>query len=224
MSKKNQNTSNPPTNTTYYTWNYTTIDWLIQHHTLLLLIPSYLPLQLTSHLGHPIWLHGTRPNFQTDNIHASTPNQPLSLKLYTGLEWKPKKIAMRQPFLSYTTKYGQPNNLKHHPTTQHVNFMAGHHWPIIHQLNLKARVDVENGQLKAIKAALRLSQRHVHAPMFEVGFYFYSFKSQNQSLRRLQIIWTPMSRHKVHMLQPNTLMAKMLSIYKIITYIHNLHS
>jgi hypothetical protein len=42
----------------------------------------------------------------------------------------------------------------------------------MHQLNPKARVDVRFGLLKAIKAALILSRRPVHALMFEVGFYF----------------------------------------------------
>jgi hypothetical protein len=43
---------------------------------------------------------------------------------------------------------------------------------IIHWLNSKAFVAVKNGQLKAIKVALRLSGRPIHAPMFEVGFYY----------------------------------------------------
>lgn len=38
----------------------------------------------------------------------------------------------------------------------------------------KARIDIKNGQLKAIKAVLRLSRCHVHAMMFEFGFYFQS--------------------------------------------------
>ena len=46
---------------------------------------------------------------------------------------------------------------------------------MIHQLNPKACVDIKNDQFKAIKAALRLSRCHVHALMFEVGFYFRSF-------------------------------------------------
>ena len=48
--------------------------------------------------------------------------------------------------------------------------MAGHRCPIIHQFSHKVRVDVKNDQLKAIEAALRLSQHHVHALMFEVDF------------------------------------------------------
>ena len=54
----------------------------------------------------------------------------------------------------------------------YVNLMAGHRCPIIHWLNLNARVNIKNGQLNAIKAGSRLSQRLVHALMFKVGFYF----------------------------------------------------
>ena len=43
---------------------------------------------------------------------------------------------------------------------------------IVHQLYPKACVDIKNDQLKAVKAALRLSQRLVHALVFKVGFYF----------------------------------------------------
>jgi hypothetical protein len=53
-----------------------------------------------------------------------------------------------------------------------MNLMAGHRCPIIHLLNPKARVDVKNDRLEAIKATLRLSPHRVHALMFEVGFYF----------------------------------------------------
>ena len=53
-----------------------------------------------------------------------------------------------------------------------MNLMVGHRCSIIHRLNPKDCVDIKNGQLKAIKAALRFSCRHVHALMFEVGFYF----------------------------------------------------
>ena len=56
----------------------------------------------------------------------------------------------------------------------YMNLMAGHWCLIIHQSNPKACVDVKNGQLKAIKTALRLSQHHVHILMFEVGFHFWS--------------------------------------------------
>lgn len=52
--------------------------------------------------------------------------------------------------------------------------MEGHRCPIRHQLSLKVGVNVKTGQLKAIKAALRLSRRHVQALMSEVGFYFRS--------------------------------------------------
>ena len=38
-----------------------------------------------------------------------------------------------------------------------MNLMVGYWCPIIQILNPKARVDVKNGQLKAIKTALRLS-------------------------------------------------------------------
>ena len=54
---------------------------------------------------------------------------------------------------------------------------GGHRCPIIHGLNPKARVNMKNGQLKAIEAALRPSQRHVHATMFEVDFYLFIFLS-----------------------------------------------
>ena len=53
-----------------------------------------------------------------------------------------------------------------------MNFMAGLRCPMTHQFNPKARVDVKNRKLKAIKAASRLSRRLAHALMFEVGFYF----------------------------------------------------
>ena len=35
--------------------------------------------------------------------------------------------------------------------------MVGHWCPITHQLNPKTRVDIKNGQLKVIKAVLKLS-------------------------------------------------------------------
>jgi hypothetical protein len=50
-------------------------------------------------------------------------------------------------------------------------------------LNLKARVDVRNVQLKATKAALRLSQHLIHAMMFEVGLLLsvtYNHKTNHQ--------------------------------------------
>ena len=53
--------------------------------------------------------------------------------------------------------------------------MAGHRCYKTHWLNPKARVDFRDGQLKAIKTTLRLSQRPAHALMFEIGFCFQSF-------------------------------------------------
>ena len=50
----------------------------------------------------------------------------------------------------------------------YMNLIVGH------QLNLKVHVDVKNDQLKATKAVLRLSRRHVHALMLKSGFYFRS--------------------------------------------------
>ena len=55
-----------------------------------------------------------------------------------------------------------------------MNLTARHRCPIIHQLNPKAHVIIKNGQLKAIKATLRLSQHPIHTLMFEVSFYFQS--------------------------------------------------
>ena len=66
-----------------------------------------------------------------------------------------------------------------------MNLMAGHHCPVIHQLNPKAHVNVKNGQLKVMKVALWLSQRPIHALLFEVGY----LQPQNQSLGRLRFIW-----------------------------------
>jgi hypothetical protein len=48
--------------------------------------------------------------------------------------------------------------------------MAGHQCPIRYLFSHKARVNVKNGRLKAIKVALSLSRRPIHALMFEVGF------------------------------------------------------
>jgi hypothetical protein len=79
--------------------------------------------------------------------------------------------------------------------------MAGHRCPIIHQLNLKARVNIKNGQLKAIKVTLRLSQCHVHAPIVEHGFHFliiYNHKINHYGSSDL--FGTPMvSHHKVQL-------------------------
>ena len=66
----------------------------------------------------------------------------------------------------------------------------------INHLNPKARVNVKNGQLKAIKATLRLSRPPIHALMFEVGFYFRSLTSTKPIVKEAPI---PVSRHKVHM-------------------------
>ena len=55
-----------------------------------------------------------------------------------------------------------------------MNLMVGHQCPIIHMLNSKACFKVKNGQLKAIKATLRLSRRPIHALMFKGGFMFLS--------------------------------------------------
>ena len=52
--------------------------------------------------------------------------------------------------------------------------MVRHRCSITHRLNPKARVDVKNGQLQAIKMMLRLSRHPVHAMIFEVGFYLQS--------------------------------------------------
>ena len=83
-----------------------------------------------------------------------------------------------------------------------MNLMVGHRCPIIHRLNPKDCVDIKNGQLKAIKAALRFSCRHVHALMFEVGFYFWSLNYNHKTNHKggSNSFGTPMSRHKVHIL------------------------
>ena len=52
--------------------------------------------------------------------------------------------------------------------------MAGPLCPIMHRFSHKAPVNIKNGQLKAIKAALSLSQCLEHNVMFEVDFYFQS--------------------------------------------------
>ena len=53
-----------------------------------------------------------------------------------------------------------------------IELYDGTRFPMIHQLNPKACVNIKNGQLKVIKAVLRLSQHIIHALMFEIGFYF----------------------------------------------------
>lgn len=81
-----------------------------------------------------------------------------------------------------------------------MNLMVGHRCPIIHQATLKARADVKNGHLKTIKATLRLSLRIVHALMFEVGSYFLSLTTTNQSFKGGSVLFgTSVSPHKVHL-------------------------
>jgi len=81
-----------------------------------------------------------------------------------------------------------------------MNLMAGHRCPIIHLLNPKARVDVKNDRLEAIKATLRLSPHHVHALMFEVGFYFWSLTTTNPIIKEAKIyLEHQCPQHKVHL-------------------------
>ena len=54
-------------------------------------------------------------------------------------------------------------------------------------LNPKAGVDVKNGQLKTVKAALGLSQRLVRALMFKVGFYFRLFTTTKPIVKEAPI-------------------------------------
>ena len=66
-----------------------------------------------------------------------------------------------------------------------VSLMAGHRCPIIHQFSCKACVvNVEKGQLKAIKGALRLSRRIVHAQMFEVGLFLFLITYNHKTNRQ----------------------------------------
>ena len=65
--------------------------------------------------------------------------------------------------------------------------MAGQRCPIVHRLNPKARVDVKNDQLKAIKAALGLSRCPVHVVTFKVGFYFESLTTTKPITREVPI-------------------------------------
>ena len=51
------------------------------------------------------------------------------------------------------------------------------------QLNPKIRVDLKNGQFRAIKATLRLSRHHVHSRVFEVGFYVQSLTTTKPIVR-----------------------------------------
>ena len=68
-----------------------------------------------------------------------------------------------------------------------MNLMAGHQCPMIHQFNLKTCVDVKNGQLKAIKATLRLSRRRVHTSMFKVGLCFRSLTTTKSFIKEAPI-------------------------------------
>ena len=81
----------------------------------------------------------------------------------------------------------------------HLNLMMGHWCPIIHRLNPKACVNVKNDQLKAIKVVLRLSQCHVLALMFKVGFYFRSLTITKPMIKEIDLFGTLVSRHKVHL-------------------------
>ena len=68
---------------------------------------------------------------------------------------------------------------------------------MIYRLNPKAHVDVKNGQLKAFKTVLRLSQYHVHALMFEIGFYFRSLTTTKRIITEGPIYfghWCPAIR------------------------------
>ena len=53
--------------------------------------------------------------------------------------------------LKYKDVEGEPITKLHH-----MNLMAGHRCPTIHQLNPKVHVEVKYDQLKAIKPALRV--------------------------------------------------------------------
>ena len=68
-----------------------------------------------------------------------------------------------------------------------MNLMVGHWCPITHRLSLKDHVDINNGQLKTIKAGLRLSRHLVHALMFEVGFYFRSLTTTKSIIKEALI-------------------------------------
>ena len=88
-------------------------------------------------------------------------------------------------YLTYVSNW--TNVLTNLTLIGHLNLMAGHPCFIIHWLNLQVCVNVKNGQLKAIKAPLRLSRRHVLALMFGAGFFFIvnHLQPQKQSSRRL---------------------------------------
>jgi hypothetical protein len=56
-----------------------------------------------------------------------------------------------------------------------LNLMAGRWCSIMYWFSHKTRVDIKNGRVKAIKAALSLISRClIHNVMFEVGFHFRS--------------------------------------------------
>ena len=77
--------------------------------------------------------------------------------------------------------------------------MAGHRCPIRYRFSHKARVDVNNGRLKAIKATLDLSRRPIHVLLFEVGIYFGSLANNHKINRQggSDLFGTPVSRHKI---------------------------
>jgi hypothetical protein len=70
----------------------------------------------------------------------------------------------------------------------HMKLMSGHRSPIMHRSNPKVQVDVKYGQLKVIKAALRLSRHYVHAPMSKTGFYFWSLTTTKRIIK-VATIW-----------------------------------
>ena len=83
-----------------------------------------------------------------------------------------------------------------------MNLIVGPRCPILHQFSHKARVDIKNGRLKAIEAALRLSRCLVHNVMLEVGFYFQllttafsclalDYTLPQSSSTPLQMMWVP---------------------------------
>jgi hypothetical protein len=67
--------------------------------------------------------------------------------------------------------------------------------PKRHYLNPKARVDIKNGQLKAIEAMLRVSRRHVHALMFEASFHFRSLTTTKPITKGRFTLWTMKLSH-----------------------------
>ena len=79
-----------------------------------------------------------------------------------------------------------------------MSLMAGHWCPIIHRFNLKTCVNVKNGQLKAIKAVLRLSRCIVHTLMINVGFLLFLITYNHKTIKQggSNLFGTPVSRHK----------------------------